>query len=89
MSQAKMPSSSIDASVFEYVVGVDIGSQMCSCCALKPDKSQVIKPIEFPNALPGFTFLQQRLEGLGVTPDRILIGLEATSRDVRKSLPFL
>ena len=80
MSQADMPSSPIDASVYQYIVGIDIGSQMCSCCMLKPDKSQVIKPTEFPNAMPGFTFLQERLEALGVDPHHILIGLEATSR---------
>ena len=30
--------------------------------------------------MPGFTWLQERLEALGVEPDQLLIGLEATSR---------
>lgn len=80
MSQADRSSSPVNASWFRYVVGVDIGSPTCSCCALKPDKSQVIKPTEFPNASPGFTCLQERWESLGVAPDQILMGLEATSR---------
>jgi hypothetical protein len=58
MSQADLLSSPIDASVYQYIVGIQIGSQTFSCCALKPDKSQVIKPSEFPNAMPGFTFLR-------------------------------
>ena len=86
MSQADLLSSPIDASVYQYIVGIQIGSQTFSCCALKPDKSQVIKPSEFPNAMPGFTFLQERLEALDVELAQILIGLEATSRDARKSL---
>jgi len=86
MSQAEMPSSPIEASAYQYIVGIDIGSQTCSGCVLKPDKSQAIRPIEFPNAMPGFTLLQERLEALGVQPNHILIGLEATSRDARKSL---
>lgn len=80
MDQADTPSSLIDASKFEYVVGIDIGSQTCSCCVLKLDKSQVMKPIDFPNAMPGFIFLQEKLETLGVEPNQILIGLEATAR---------
>src|SRR5215467_5342166 len=43
-------------------------------------RERLIKPIDFPNAMPGFTFLQEKLETLGVGPDQILIGLEATSR---------
>jgi hypothetical protein len=38
MSQADMPSSPIDASVYQDIVGIDIGSQTGSCCVLKPDK---------------------------------------------------
>ena len=86
MNQADTPASLIDASKGEYVVGIDSGSQTCRCCVLKPDKSQVLKPLDFPNAMAGFSFLQEQLETLGVEPDQILIGLEATSRDARKSL---
>lgn len=80
MGQTETSSSPVDASSFQYVVGIDIGSQTCSFCTLKPDKSQVIKPTKFPNALSGFTFLHEKLERLGVAPNQVLIGLEATSR---------
>jgi transposase len=73
-------SSSVDASSFQYVVGIDIGSQTCSFCALKPDKSQVIKPTEFANATAGFGLFLEKIEQLGAAPEHILIGLEATSR---------
>jgi transposase len=80
MDHATSPSSPIDPSPFTYVVGIDIGSQSCSFSTLKPDKSQVIKPTDFANAPTGFALLLNRLEGLGVPPAQILIGLEATSR---------
>src|ERR1700693_1865726 len=80
MGQSNSPASPVDPSSFTYVVGIDIGSQNCSLCALKPDKSQVIKPTEFTNAPAGFVWLLERIERLGASPDQILIGLEATSR---------
>jgi transposase len=80
MSQTDRASSLVDASSFAYVVGVDIGSQTCSFCVCKPDKSQVIKPSEVANATPGFELLEEKLAQLAVPPSRILIGLEATSR---------
>ncbi len=80
MSSSDMLSSPVDALGFAYVVGIDIGSQTCSFCALKPDKSQVIKPTEFANTRPGFRVLVNKIEQLGVSPQQILIGLEATSR---------
>jgi transposase len=80
MDQAEMPSYPVDASSVQYVVGIDIGSQTCSLCALKPDKSQVIKPTEFVNAAAGFALLQEQLEHLGAPASQILIGLEAISR---------
>ena len=80
MGQTEISSSPIDASSFQDIVGVDIGSQTCHFCALKPDKSQVIKPMELPNATPGFGLLHEKLEHLGIAPDQIRIGLEATSR---------
>ena len=72
--------SPVDSSSFEYAVGIDIGSEACSFCVLKPDKCQIIKPTEFVNAAPGFSLLTKRLEGLGSSPGQILVGLEATSR---------
>lgn len=73
-------SSPLDPSSFQYVVGIDIGSQSCSFCALKPDKRVVIKPTDIVNAASGFSVLQAHMERLGVPPDQILVGLEATSR---------
>src|SRR5260370_31268261 len=60
MNPSDPPSCVVDASSFQYVVGVDIGMESCSFCVCSPEKS----------------LLQQ----LGVAPDRVLIGLEATSR---------
>jgi transposase len=86
MVQDEKPSSPVDASSFHYVVGIDIGSQTCSFCVLKPDKSQVVKPTEFANDAAGFTLLRERLERLNASADQVLIGLEATSRDAGKSV---
>ena len=58
MSQADTSSTPVDVSSFKYVVGVDIGSQTCSLCILKPDKSQVIKPTDFANAPAGFAAIR-------------------------------
>lgn len=80
MGQAEGPSSPVDASSFMYIVGIDIGSESCSLCVLKPDKSQVLKPTAFANAPTGFGVLQEKLAHLGVPAAQILIGLEATSR---------
>ncbi len=79
MTQSYLPSP-LDPSSFRYVVGIDIGSQTCSFCTLKPDKSVVIKPREIANAAAGFAVLQDQLEHLAVPASQILIGLEATSR---------
>jgi transposase len=46
----------------------------------KPDKSQVVKPTKFDNAQSGFLLLESKLAQLEVPPERVLIGLEATSR---------
>jgi transposase len=80
MNPANRPSSPVDASSFQLVVGIDIGSQTCSMCGLQSDKSQVIKPVKFANAPAGFGVLQEKLEQLAVPPQQVLIGLEATSR---------
>lgn len=76
-----MSSSVVDASGFAYVVGIDVGSQRCDFCVLKPDKSQALKSRAFANARAGFELLQNHLRQLGGPPADILIGLEATSRD--------
>ncbi len=89
MSPSDIPSSSVDASSFAYVVGIDIGSQSCDFCVLKPDKSQVIKSTEFANTRPGFELLQSKLAQLGVPAERVLIGLEATSRYGENLYQFL
>ena len=69
-----------DAVVTTYVVGIDIGSQACTMSCLTMDKRQVIKPTPFANTAQGLDWLFERLEGLGVAPKQILVGLEATSR---------
>jgi transposase len=61
MSSSDISSSSVDACSFAYVVGIDIGSQSCDFCVLKPNKSQVIKPTAFANARSGFEVLQSKL----------------------------
>jgi hypothetical protein len=88
MGHSISPSSPVDPSSCTYVVGIDIGSQTCSFCVLKPDTSQVIKPTDFANAPAGCTLLLEKLERVEVPPEQILIGLEATSRDARESLPL-
>ena len=80
MGSADSSSSPVDAASFAYAVGIDIGSESCSLCTLRADKSPVGKPTTFANAPAGFGLLQERLEQLGVPPQQILIGLEATSR---------
>ncbi len=49
-----------------------------SCLTM--DKRQVIKPSPFANTVQGFGRLVERLEGLGVAPKQIVVGMEATSR---------
>lgn len=67
MSSSDMPSSVVDASGFAYVVGIDVGSQRCDFCVLKPDKSQVLKSTAFANALAGFELLQNHLRQLNAS----------------------
>ncbi len=62
------------------VVGVDLGSETCSCCAYTAPKTQVLKPMEIPNTTQGFTVLHERLLGFGVPTEQILVGFEATGR---------
>jgi len=89
MAQADTPSSPVDVSTFKYVVGVDIGSQTGSLCVLRPDKSQILKPTDFANPMPGLRLLLTKLEQLGVPPAQILRGLEATSRYGENLYQFL
>jgi transposase len=66
--------------VTTHVVGIDIGMESCTMSCLTMDKRQIIKSTPFANAIQGFDWLFERLEGLGVAPKQILVGLEATSR---------
>jgi len=66
--------------VTTHVMGIDIGMESCTMACLTMDKRQVIKSTPFANTLQGFDWLFERLEGLGVTPQELLVGLEATSR---------
>lgn len=72
-----------------YAVGIDVGSQSCSFCVLKPDKSISIKATNFVNAASGFAVLLQQLEEFHVSPDQMLVGLEATSRYGENLYQFL
>jgi transposase len=73
-------SNPLEPSSFQYVVGIDSGSQSWSFCALKPDKQLVIKPTDSANTAAGFAVLLEKLDQLGVPADQILVGLEASSR---------
>ena len=53
---------------------------------LTAQKQVVLKPIEMANAAAGFAQLQERIERLGVAPQQVVVGLEATSRDAGESL---
>jgi len=66
--------------VTTHVVGIDIGMESCTMACLTIDKRQIIKSTPLANAVQGFDWLFERLEGLGVAPKQILVGLEATSR---------
>src|SRR5260370_2063983 len=78
------PSS--EGATIKYVCGIDIGSQSCAGCITRPDKSVVLKPITFANAREGWQIWEEKLNQLDAPPSQILIGMEATSRDARKSL---
>ena len=78
--------SSGEEAIIKSVCGIDMGSQACAGCICRPDKSVVVKPITFANAKEGWQVLVEKLTQLDATPDRILIGMEATSRDAGESL---
>lgn len=82
-------SSPVDPSSFAYVVGIDVGSQSLLYTVCQPDKRPVVKPSEVSNDRPGFQQLEQALHALSVEPNRILIGLEATSRYNENLYQFL
>ena len=49
-------------------------------CCLARDKHPLIPATPFANTFAGFTKLFEQLDRLGVPPEQVLIGLEATSR---------
>jgi transposase len=71
--------SSEEANI-KYVCGIDIGSQTCSGCITRPDKSVVVKSITIALAREGWQVWEKRLSQLEVEPSQVLIGMEATSR---------
>jgi transposase len=78
MSETSSPVSPPGA--LAYVVGIDIGREVCLMCCLTMEKRQVIKPSHFNNDAQGFEWLFKHLEQLKCAPHQILVGLEATSR---------
>ena len=89
MSSSEVLSSPLDASGFAYVVGIDVGSQACVYTVLQPDKRIIVKPTEVANRDTGFVQVHGSLSHLAVAPQRILIGLEATSRYSENLYQFL
>lgn len=79
----------LDPSAFTYVVGIDIGSETCCFTVLTPQKQVVVKPTDLANAASGFAYLQERIARLGVAPEQIVVGLEATSRYGENLFQFL
>jgi len=80
MSTTPSASSSEQEATTKYVCGIDIGSQSCSSCVTRPDKSVVVKPITFANTQEGWRVLEEKLGQLDAAPNQIVIGMEATSR---------
>lgn len=74
-----LPSEHAETSI-KYVCGIDIGSQSCSGCIMRPKKEVVLKPITFVNRKEGWEELLAHLDQLEVNPDQVEIGIEATSR---------
>ena len=75
-----LTASSKEEATIKYVCGIDIASQSCSGCICRPDKSVVVKSMDFANAKPGWSMLLDKLSQLNVPANQILIGMEATSR---------
>ncbi len=72
--------SSAEEISVKYVCGIDIGSQSCSGCICRPDKSVVVKPITIALAKDGWGVFEEKLSQLDAPASQILIGMEATSR---------
>ncbi|GHO71304.1 hypothetical protein KSC_101960 [Ktedonobacter sp. SOSP1-52] len=72
--------SSVEGTEIKYVCGIDIGSQSCSGCITRPDKSVVVKPTTFAHAREGWKWWEEKLSRLDAAPSQIVIGMEATSR---------
>ncbi len=73
------PSASSEEATIKYVCGIDTGSQSCTGCICRPDKSMVVKSVTFTNAREGWQIWEEKLRQLDVPPNQILIGMEATS----------
>ena len=80
MNMAPSASSPKEEATTRYVCGIDIGSQSCSGCICRPDKSVVVRPITFANIQGGWQVLEEKLTQLDAVPNQIIIGMEATSR---------
>jgi len=78
----KTPSASLEEeeATIKYVCGIDIGSQSCSGCVIRPDKRVIVKSSDFPNTLEGWKVWEVKLTKLDAAPNQICIGMEATSR---------
>jgi hypothetical protein len=72
--------SSGEEAIIKYVCGIDVGSQSCSGCICRPNKQMVVKPVTFANSREGWHVLLERLRQLEVSPEQIVIGMEATAR---------
>ncbi len=83
------PQSPLDPSVYRFIVAIDIGSEQCSFCVFRPDKSLLVKATEMANASAGFAQLHERLSRLGGSPEQVLVGMEATSRYGENLFQFL
>ena len=80
MSSLQSGSSAVEVTGYRYVVGLDVGSQQVVYAVYQPEKRPVGKPTVLSNDREGFVALDERLRQLGVAPEQILIGLEATGR---------
>jgi transposase len=80
MNMTPSASAPEEEATTRYVCGIDIGSQFCSDCICRPDKSVVVRPITFANTLGGWQVLEEKLTQLDAVPNQIIIGMEATSR---------
>ena len=71
------PSASSEEASVKYVCGIDIGSQSCSGCVTRPDKSVKVKPLTFANTKEGWKVMEEKLTQLDAAPNQIVIGMEA------------